>query len=132
VEGWGRVHAVERLRRTGDEEIRDWILRHGFRNKVMNEYLAYIAATTGRLLDRLEEPDPDEELIAAVGEIISVLVAGGPPPDIDGRCLRGWLRASSLIGGHRLLHQDVVAKRRERLDRRALWTGMRRSTTACQ
>ena len=82
VDGWGRIHAVKRLWRTGDEEIQDWIVRGGFRNKVMNEYLAYIAATTGRLLERLEA-DPDEELAGAAGEIISALIAGGPAQDID-------------------------------------------------
>jgi hypothetical protein len=82
VDGWGRIHAVKRLWCTGDEEIQDWIVRRGFRNKVMNEYLTYIAATTGRLLDRLEA-DPDDELVGAAGDIISALTAGGPAPDID-------------------------------------------------
>jgi hypothetical protein len=49
----------------------------------MNEYLAYIAATTGRLIDRLEDADPDEELAGVAGDIISALIAGGPAPDID-------------------------------------------------
>jgi len=83
VEGWGRIYAVERLQGTGDEEIRDWIVRHGFRNRIMDEYLAWIAATTGRLADRLGRGEPDEELVAAAGEIISALIAGGPAQDID-------------------------------------------------
>ena len=49
VDGWGRIHCVERLRHTSDPAIRRWILRTGFRNSVMYEYLAYIAATTGGL-----------------------------------------------------------------------------------
>jgi hypothetical protein len=35
VDGWGRIHCVERLRHTSDPAIRRWILRTGFRNSVM-------------------------------------------------------------------------------------------------
>ncbi len=49
VDGWGRIHCVERLRSTTDPEIAHWILLEGFRNAVMYEYLAYIAATTVRV-----------------------------------------------------------------------------------
>jgi hypothetical protein len=58
VDGWGRIHTVERLRNAGDEETQTGSFAGGFRNKVMNEYLAYIAATTGRLLDRPEDAVP--------------------------------------------------------------------------
>lgn len=40
VDGWGRIHLVERLKGTEDARIKDWILRDGFRNSIMNEYLA--------------------------------------------------------------------------------------------
>ena len=83
VNGWGRIQAVERLKDTGRPDIQDWLVRDGFRNKVMNEYLAYIAATTGRLLDRLREPSPDDELIRAASDIVSDLLLGGPAQDID-------------------------------------------------
>src|SRR5258708_2538778 len=36
-----------------DPKSLDWILREGFRNSVMDEYLAYLAATRGGVLDRL-------------------------------------------------------------------------------
>jgi len=49
----------------------------------MNEYLAYIAATTGKLADALASEDVDEELIDSAGELISALVNGGPAEDID-------------------------------------------------
>jgi hypothetical protein len=82
VEGWGRIQCVERLRKTSDPAIRSWILRTGFRNAVMYEYLAYIAATTGGLLEALRG-DVDRELLDAAGEIIEALIAGGPAEDID-------------------------------------------------
>jgi hypothetical protein len=82
VEAWGRVHLVERLKDTEDPEIREWIFRAGFRNAVMNEYLAYTAATTGELVRHLEEP-VDPEALDAACDIVSALLMGGPAEDID-------------------------------------------------
>jgi hypothetical protein len=83
VDGWGRIQCVERLRDTEDPEIRAWILRQGFRNSVMYEYLAYIAATTGGLLAALQDEEADRELLTAAGEILEALVMGGPAEDLD-------------------------------------------------
>jgi hypothetical protein len=83
VEGWGRIHCVERLQHTTDPAIRDWILRTGFRNSVMDDYLALIAARTGGLLPALRGPDVDRELLTAAGEILQALLPGGPAGDID-------------------------------------------------
>lgn len=82
VTGWGRIHLVERLRDTTDPEIRGWILREGFRNDVMDEYLAYVAATTGDLVGHLRDDPSDDVLDAACG-IVSALIMGGPAEDID-------------------------------------------------
>lgn len=83
VHGWGRIHCVERLRDTNDPGIRRWILTDGFRNGVMNEYLAHIAATTGDLATALAAPSPDRHLLTAAGDIIDALLMGGPAEDID-------------------------------------------------
>ncbi|WP_322936739.1 hypothetical protein [Nocardioides bizhenqiangii] len=83
VDGWGRIHCVEQLRDTDDPAIRSWILREGFRNSVMYEYLAHIAATTGDLLSALRAEAPDRELLTAAGEIIEALVQGGPAQDLE-------------------------------------------------
>jgi hypothetical protein len=83
VEGWGRIYCVERLSATQDPGIREWILRAGFRNYVMNEYLAYIAATTGGLNDALRRDEVDRSLLTAAGEILAALVTGGPAEDMD-------------------------------------------------
>jgi hypothetical protein len=82
VDGWGRIHCVERLRDTQDPQIRSWILREGFRNSITYEYTAYIAATTGGLLDALRRRDVDRELLTAAGEILEALVQGGPAEDL--------------------------------------------------
>ena len=49
----------------------------------MNEYLAFVAATAGKLLDRLRRPDPDHDLVSAARDIATALIAGGPAEDID-------------------------------------------------
>lgn len=82
VRGWGRIQCVERLRNTTDPDIRAWILREGFRNSILYEYLAYIAATTGGLLEALHG-DVDRGLLTAAGEILSALVEEGPAEDLD-------------------------------------------------
>jgi hypothetical protein len=83
VSGWGRIHLVERLGNTQRPAIRDWILRTGFRNGVMDEYLARTAATTGGLVAALDQPAPDDELLLAACDIVSALINGGPAADID-------------------------------------------------
>lgn len=83
VTGWGRIHCIERLKDTKNEEIRRWILLDGFRNTVMYEYLAHIAATTGDLAGALAVESPGRDLLTAAGEIIQALLMGGPAEDID-------------------------------------------------
>ncbi|MEV5571925.1 hypothetical protein AB0L06_17905 [Spirillospora sp. NPDC052269] len=82
VQGWGRIHAVERLRGCGDPEIKAWLLRDGFRNDIMNEYLAHLAATTGDLYSALLEPDVDDALLEGAGDILNALARGGPSKDV--------------------------------------------------
>jgi hypothetical protein len=82
VHGWGRIHAVERLADTTDPQIKRWILLEGFRNTIMHEYLAYIAATTGGLLSALEKSEIEDELLLAAAQILAALIAGGPAQDI--------------------------------------------------
>lgn len=83
VDGWGRIHCVERLAATNNPEIKEWILREGFRNEVMYEYLAYTAATSGDLLQALHRPEVDRALLTSAGEILTALVMGGPAQDLD-------------------------------------------------
>jgi hypothetical protein len=83
VTGWGRIHVVERLARTTNPAIQRWLLREGFRNSVMYEYLAGTCARAGGLLAALSEDQVDRELLTAAGEIIQALIAGGPAEGID-------------------------------------------------
>src|SRR5207249_2497841 len=46
VTGWGRIHVVEQFARTTNPAIKRWMLREGFRNSIMYEYLAATCART--------------------------------------------------------------------------------------
>jgi hypothetical protein len=76
VTGWGRIHIVERLAGTQNEHIKAWLLREGYRNDIMTEYTALICAKTGGLLEAIRQPEPDDQLLKATGEILSALIRG--------------------------------------------------------
>ncbi len=83
VDGWGRIQIVERLAETSNPEIKEWMLREGYKNSVMYEYLAYTCAKAGGLRGLLEKDDVDPSILAGAGDIIQALVAGGPAEDMD-------------------------------------------------
>lgn len=83
VHGWGRVHLVERLAASHQPEVRDWLLRGGYHNAVMDEYVAYLVAERCDLRTALDAPEIDGELLDAAGGLISALLQGGPAKDID-------------------------------------------------
>jgi hypothetical protein len=83
VHGWGRIHTVERLSRTQNPRIKDWLIREGFKNSVMDEYLAYLCADKGGLRAALEHEPVDNGLIESAGRIITALLSGGPAQDIN-------------------------------------------------
>ncbi|GAA4603930.1 hypothetical protein BJY16_004799 [Actinoplanes octamycinicus] len=82
VTGWGRIHTVQRLAGTTDERIRAWLLRGGFRNDILDQYLAWTAATTGGLADALAAESIDEDLLDGAGGILLALCEDGPAADI--------------------------------------------------
>ncbi len=85
VDGWGRIQAVERLAETTDPEIRGWLLRQGYKNSILYEYLAHTCAMAGDLHGALAAEQIDEALLLGAGEIIQTLIAGqgGPAEGID-------------------------------------------------
>jgi len=84
VRGWGRIQAVRRLSATDDEEIRRWLVYGGYRNSIMYEYTAFIAATTGELRRRLEDAmDGAGELLDHAGALLTALAIGGPAEDLS-------------------------------------------------
>lgn len=83
VFGWGRIHIVERLSETKDPEIKKWLVREGFKNAIMYEYLAYTCAVAGDLKGELSAATVDQDLLSAAGEIIRALIDGGPAESMD-------------------------------------------------
>ncbi|MDG0809605.1 hypothetical protein [Cohnella rhizosphaerae] len=82
VDGWGRVYLVERLD-PDTQEIRDWLLREGYRNRICDGLLAYTCALKGDLEEALQADTIDPALFEGAGGILAALIAGGPAEDID-------------------------------------------------
>jgi len=81
VDGWGRVHSVERLAKIASRpEIKQWLLVDGYKNSVMIEYLAASCAKGGGLVDALREEAPADSILAGAAEILDALVAGEGGP----------------------------------------------------
>jgi len=139
TDGWGRIQCVEQLRHTADPQIRSWILHEGFRNSVMYEYLAYIAADTGGLLESLRDPAIDRDGLTAASEILEALINGGPAEDIDdwtdgADAVEAYLQlmdqhADSLIDFHALAALQRYLEQDTGWDDRAAvgWTASRRT-----
>ncbi len=79
VHGWGRVAAVQQLTGTKHAQVKQWMLREGYKNTVMNEYLAYTCAVHGGLLQALRREKIDDELLHATGEILQALLNPSTP-----------------------------------------------------
>lgn len=83
VDGWGKISAVEYLS-PDTEEIRDWLLRYGCANNIMDNYLALICADRGQLLEALRADEIDDSLFAGAGVILKALIEDtGPAESID-------------------------------------------------
>ncbi len=76
VNGWGRVHLMERIPETLDATIQGWLLREGFSNSVMNEYTAVNCAVRGGLLEALTT-EHDDALLLGAAEILHALINEG-------------------------------------------------------
>ncbi|WP_280151734.1 hypothetical protein [Piscinibacter sp. XHJ-5] len=83
VDGWGRIHLVERLAGSTRPDLKAWLLREGYKNSVMHEYLAHACATGGGLLPALQADAVDAPLLDGAGELIQALLRGGPAEDIS-------------------------------------------------
>jgi hypothetical protein len=75
VTGWGRIATVERLAGTTDPRIRAWLLREGYKNSVMHEYLARTCATSGDLVGALKAAEVDDALLKGAGDLLMALIA---------------------------------------------------------
>ncbi len=83
VTGWGRIQIVERLSETHRADIQQWMLREGYKNSVMNEYLACICARAGRLHDALAPSTIDTGLLDSAAQLFRSMMSRGPAEDLD-------------------------------------------------
>lgn len=84
VHGWGRIHLVERLADTTNQDIKDWIFYEGYHNSILDEYLTTIAANTGNLDLRLQAEQVDQKTMLSSSEIIASMILEGPVTGISG------------------------------------------------
>jgi hypothetical protein len=126
VHGWGRVQVVERLDETKNPSIQAWMLRDGFRNDIMDEYLAGICARTGRLHEALSGRDVDRALLDGAAGIIKALLSGGPADSIEDypegpTAMRGYLRHVDQTSDLGLEHLLCIGRLRYFLSDAAGW-----------
>ena len=76
VRGWGRIHVVRKLAGTRCPQIRQWLLRDGYKNTYNNACLAHACATGGQLLAALQAPVTDERVLAGAGDILRAMLDG--------------------------------------------------------
>lgn len=81
VRGWGRIHALQRLK-PETPEISEWILLNGIDNDVMEAYSALPAWTKADVYRRLRKPMTQEEF-EAIGRILQALLDEGPVAGIS-------------------------------------------------
>jgi hypothetical protein len=76
--GWGRIHALDCLSSVAKPEHRTWLLREGYKNRVLDAYTDYTAAVHGGLAERLGTSElPLNELID-LGTILDGMTFRGP------------------------------------------------------
>lgn len=83
VDGWGRVHIVQRLADTARADIRRWLVTEGCSNSIMPEYTALLCARSGGLLEALEDPGAREDaaLLGGAAVIIQALLTRRGPAE---------------------------------------------------
>lgn len=74
VDGWGRIQLVELLSKTNNKNIKHWILTKGYKNNIMYDYLALLAANCGDLNKELSKDVVDKEILIAARDIIEALI----------------------------------------------------------
>lgn len=128
VHGWGRIQLVERLDGTANPEIQNWMVRQGFRNSVMNNYLAVICARTGKLHEVLMERSIDPALLDSSADLLSAILEGGPSADMDdyeyaAQSLTGYLDQLTWAVNPKLEHFVTVHEILKFLDHEPRWEG---------
>lgn len=116
VEGWGRIHIVERLEPENDE-IKDWLFKCGCKNNIMNAYSALQCAEKGDFVGILRKAGLDKEELDAACELFCALTDEDPAKGIS--VYEHANEAVGLLVGHlercaeSILHFGVVTELKE-------------------
>lgn len=109
VDGWGKIQLVERLSEMDlKQEIRDWLVMDGYKNDIMNEYLALTCAIHGQLDSKLACQQIDDKLFKSASELIVALIHGDGSSDN----IANYPQAASVIKDflyHARLHTKNIA-----------------------
>lgn len=96
--GWGKVHLVKRLARKCQDrsDVKDWLLREGWRGQISPEYVAYSCANAGKLDQALAGEDVDEGLMESGAVLIGSMIGAGPAENLEDyeggvAAIRSWL-----------------------------------------
>ena len=81
VHGWGRIHAVARLK-SETQEIREWILRDGLDNYVLSDYSALDVYKKADINNLLKEELSDTQL-NQIAYVLFSLILEGPTSGIS-------------------------------------------------
>lgn len=80
--GWGKVHAVERLEPdTG--EIRDWILCYGCDNGGLSFYSGLTCANKGNMIEALRQDILPKKVLKGAAKILTAILDEGPVAGIS-------------------------------------------------
>lgn len=82
VDGWGRVHAVAELE-PENQEMREWLLDYGWRNRVLPAYSALQCAVKGDFAGRLQQQELTDGQFEAATGLLAGLLDEGPVAGIS-------------------------------------------------
>ena len=83
VHGWGRIFLVHELE-PDTPEIRDWLLREGWRNDILPNYSAALCAKKGQLRELLSRSFLPPDQRDTVRDLVEALLVESPLPGISG------------------------------------------------
>lgn len=74
LHGWGRIRIVGMLAEMElSEQVKEWMVKEGYRNSILNEYLACTCAIKGELHLKLEAGKISKDLFQSASEILEAL-----------------------------------------------------------
>ena len=105
VDGWGKIHAVERLE-PETAEIQEWILYEGCPNNIMDAYLGLPCAVKGDMISALRQNTINSKLYKKIAVIIDALLDEGPVPGISE--YEHASEAMHLFMSHSIIHAEEL------------------------